>query len=121
MADYQEMLGKLVADEMKKMQSEDAGFDPRNGHGPEVDEVTASILKNLVEPQQQGQGYDAAIKSNPDMKYIVDSLMRNPLIIPYVAAWLDEKLEKMTEDLKALFASTFPSENPPNSNPPPAS
>lgn len=116
MADYQDLLGKLVADEMKKMQSEDANFDPRGTQGPEVDKLTAAIVDNLTEQKQNEQGMEAAIKSNPDMTYIVERLFANPLIIPYVAAWLDDQLAQMTASLDALFRETFPSKNPPSTD-----
>ena len=106
---YQDIMGKLVADELKKMQGEDANFDPRGKQGYEIDKLTASIVENLIDDQKKGPGLEEAINSNTDMKYIVDRLMANPLIIPYVAAWLDDQLAEMTGKLDALFKSTFPS------------
>lgn len=114
---YQEIMGKLVADELKKMQNEDAGFDPRGKQGYEIDKLTASIVENLIDDQSKKTGMEDAINSNPDMKYIVGRLFANPLIIPYVAAWLDDQLAEMTNKLDSLFKTTFPSKNPPNPNP----
>ena len=113
---YQDIMGKLVADELKKMQGEDANFNPRGEQGYEIDKLTASIVENLVDSEKQKTGMEEAINSNPDMKYIVERLFANPLIIPYVAAWLDDQLAEMTSKLDSLFKTTFPSKKPPGEN-----
>ncbi|MEM6363312.1 MAG: hypothetical protein AAF745_02715 [Planctomycetota bacterium] len=118
--DYKDLLGKLVADELKSQRQQDSNFDPRGSQGGQIDELTSSIVQNLMnEGQGAGKtGLEEAINANADMKYIVERLMQNPLIIPYVAAWLDERLEKMTEDLQELFKQTFPSAKPPDPSSP---
>ena len=106
MSDYQQILGKIVAEEMKKMQSEDANFDPRGDAAKEVDAVTAEILKNMG-----GGSSNPAAHLPPelqkDVAWINQALVNNPLVIPYVAQHLDKVLENFKAQMHEMMKQAF--------------
>lgn len=106
----QAAIGKLVGDELRKMQAESGDFNPRGEQGEQIDKLTESLINNLVGGGQEAQTYDLLINGDEDLKYIVDRLLANKLIIPFVAKFLDSKLAKMTDELNDLFEKTFPNE-----------
>jgi len=106
--DMNAVLGKLVADELKKMQGEDANFNPRGEAAAEVDSVTAEILQNMKggnPTDQRKAGLPPEVAK--DFDWINGALLANPLIIPYVAQHLDEVLQRFNTSLHAMMRNAF--------------
>lgn len=103
---YQALFGNMVGKELEKMQKEDANFDPRGAKAQDIDRLTASLVDGMIE-SQKSDSYDHAIRANNDLKYIVDLLLSNPVIIPYIGKYLDTKVEHMKEQIESLMKQTF--------------
>lgn len=103
---YQALFGNMVGKELEKMQKEDAKFDPRGGKAEDIDRLTASLVDGMIE-SNKSDSYDNAIKSNPNLKYIVDILIKNPIIVPYIAEFLDVKVKAMEDAIKQLMEESF--------------
>lgn len=103
---YQALFGNLVGKELEKMQKEDANFDPRGAKAEDIDRLTASLVDGMIE-SNKSDSYDTAVRSNPDLKYVVDILIKNPIIVPYIAQFLDVKVKAMEESIKKLMEESF--------------
>jgi hypothetical protein len=103
---YQELFGNMVGKELEKMNQEDANFDPRGQKAQDIDRLTKSLVDGMID-SQKSDSYDNAIRSNNDLKYIVDLLISNPVIIPYIGKYLDTKVEAMKKQIDNLMQQTF--------------
>lgn len=108
----QALYGSMVGKELETMERENANFDPRGSQGSDIDRLTASMIDGLIQGQNKSS-YESVLSSNSDLKYIVDSLISNPVIIPHMAKYLDEKLAVMKAAIEKLMKETFPT-NPPS-------
>jgi hypothetical protein len=102
----QALYGSMVGKELEAMERENASFDPRGTQGEEVDNLTSSMIEGLIKGSSKST-YESIITSNPDLKYIVDNLISNQVIIPYMAKYLDVKLAGMKKAVDKILAETF--------------
>ena len=107
MADYspeelQKLYGSMVGKELEKLQAEDLNFNPRGNQGTEIDKLTASMIEGMIGGQKDNS-YDKIILQDNDLKYIVDSLISNRVIVPYVAKFLDVQLAKMKSAVEKVM------------------
>lgn len=103
----QALYGNMVSKELETMDKENANFDPRGSQGSEIDTLTSSMIEGLIKGQQQNT-YDSIISQNPDLKFIVDSLISNQVVITPMAKFLDEKLAGMKDAISSLVSTAFP-------------
>ena len=103
----QALYGTMVGKELETMEKENANFDPRGTQGNEIDTFTSSMIEGLIKGQSQNT-YDSIISQNPDLKYIVDSLISNQVVITPMAKYLDEKLAGMKDAIESLVSTAFP-------------
>lgn len=99
----------MVGKELEKLQAEDMNFNPRGTQGTEIDKLTSSMIEGMIGGQKDNS-YDKVILQDNDLKYIVDSLISNRVIIPYVARFLDVQLAKMKAAVEKVMQEAFKAE-----------
>lgn len=103
---YQQLFGNLLGKEMQQMEKENENFDPRGSKAEDIDRLTQSLVDGMIQSQKH-DSYDTMINSNVDLKYIVDILLKNPIIIPYMAQFVDVKVKAMEQAINKLMAESF--------------
>jgi hypothetical protein len=111
---YQALFGQMVGKELEQMEKENSGFDPRGTQGMEIDKLTTSMIDGLISSQKRSS-YETIINGNADLKYVVDSLISNQVVIPYMARYLDKKLFSMKQTIAKIMEETFPVDEPKSS------
>ena len=103
---YQALFGQMLGKELEQMQKENENFDPRGSKAEEIDKMTSSLVDGFINSQRKDT-YDARIQADINLKYVVDTLISNPIIIPYIATYVDKKVGMMKKTIEDLMAETF--------------
>jgi hypothetical protein len=103
---YQALFGKLVGKELNQIEKENESFDPRGEKAQDIDRLTASLVDGMIE-SNKADSYDHLIRTDPDLKYIVDILISNRIIIPYMAKYVDVKVGDMKRQIEEIMKATF--------------
>ena len=110
--ELQTLYGAMVGKELESMKVEDAGFDPRGTQGSDIDRLTSSMIDGLINGQSKSN-YDSIISQNADLKYVVDNLISNQVILPYISKYLDKKLANMKDAIAKMMEEAFKTDSPP--------